>query len=148
VSSSVARTEKGKEQDRLVPYPCRRASVGSQLRLWAGATGWGGRTGRRLGRRTGHSTTTKTMARTCCETSSWTCNSHCAGRSGLVSDEYGEETLAPTLSAENGVVRRRRHEGRERKRSMIGNKVAATEARTMRRYRWSNRSCVAGWLEA
>jgi hypothetical protein len=34
--------------------------------------------------------------------------------SGLVSDEYGEESPAPTPSAENGVVRRWRHEG-ERK---------------------------------
>lgn len=36
VSSSVARTGKGQEQDRLAPYLHRRASVGSRLRLWAG----------------------------------------------------------------------------------------------------------------
>jgi hypothetical protein len=35
--------------------------------------------------------------------------------SGLVSDEYGEEMHAPTPFAENGVARRWRHEGRERK---------------------------------
>jgi hypothetical protein len=54
-----------------------------------------------------------------------------------VSDEYGEEAPAPTSSAENGVVQRRRHEGRE-KRSRMENEVATTEARTIiivRRYR-------------
>ncbi|PWZ34508.1 hypothetical protein Zm00014a_017384 [Zea mays] len=50
--------------------------------------------------------------------------------SGLVSDEYGEEAPAPTPSAENGVVRRWRHEGRE-KRSRIANEAVATEARTI-----------------
>jgi hypothetical protein len=35
--------------------------------------------------------------------------------SGLVSDEYGEEAPAPTPSVKNGVARRWRHEGRERK---------------------------------
>jgi hypothetical protein len=57
--------------------------------------------------------------------------------SGLVLDEYGEEAPAPTFSAENGVARRQRHEGRE-KRSMMTNEVAATEARTIiivQRYR-------------
>jgi hypothetical protein len=34
--SSTARTKKGQEHDRLIPYFCRRASVGSWLRLWAG----------------------------------------------------------------------------------------------------------------
>jgi hypothetical protein len=34
---------------------------------------------------------------------------------GLVSDKYGEKTPTPTPSAENGVGRRRRHEGREKK---------------------------------
>jgi hypothetical protein len=48
---------------------------------------------------------------------------------GLVSDEYGEETPAPTPSAENGVAQRRRHEGREK--SSMANEVAATEARIM-----------------
>jgi hypothetical protein len=80
VSSSVARMEKGQEQDRLAPYPCRRASIGSRLRLWPRAVGWGGRRGRRPGRRTGRSTMAKTMVQACYETSSWTCNSHYAGR--------------------------------------------------------------------
>ncbi|PWZ16382.1 hypothetical protein Zm00014a_041779 [Zea mays] len=40
MSSSTARTEKGQEHDRLAPYPRRRASVGSRLRLWTGAAGW------------------------------------------------------------------------------------------------------------
>jgi hypothetical protein len=37
MSYSTAHTEKGQEHDRLVLYPRRRASVGSWLRLWAGA---------------------------------------------------------------------------------------------------------------
>jgi hypothetical protein len=44
-------------------------------------------------------------------------------------DEYGEEAPAPTPSAENGVARRRGHEGRE-KRSRMANDVVATETRT------------------
>jgi hypothetical protein len=65
--------------------------------------------------------------------------------SGLVSIEYGDEVHAPTSSTENGVVRRWRHEGRE-KRSRMMNEVVATEARTtitVRRYRWPNRPCLA-----
>jgi hypothetical protein len=56
---------------------------------------------------------------------------------GLVSDEYGEEAPAPMPSAENGVARRWRNKGRE-KRSRMANEVVATEARTIiivRRYR-------------
>jgi hypothetical protein len=70
--------------------------------------------------------------------------------SGLLSDEYGEDMSAPTPSAENGVSRRRRHEGRE-KRSRMANKVATTEVRTIiivRRYRWPNGPCLAGWPKA
>jgi hypothetical protein len=66
--------------------------------------------------------------------------------SGLVSDEYGEDALAPTPSAKNGVARRRRHEGRE-KRSMMANEVVATEARIIiivRSYRWPHGLCLAG----
>jgi hypothetical protein len=62
--------------------------------------------------------------------------------SGLVSDEYGEEVPALTLFAENGVTRRRRHEGRE-KRSRMANEVATIEAKTIItvwRYRWPNES--------
>jgi hypothetical protein len=57
-----------------------------------------------------------------------------------------EETFASTPSAENGVVRKRRHEGRE-KRSRMTNEVAATEARTIiivQRYRWPNGLCLTG----
>jgi hypothetical protein len=79
VSASAARTKKGQEQDRLTPYPRRRASVDSRLRPWVGAVGWGGRTGRRPGRRMGHLTMSEMMVRACCETSSWTRNSHCTG---------------------------------------------------------------------
>jgi hypothetical protein len=64
--------------------------------------------------------------------------------SGLVSDEYREEAPAPTPSAENGVARRWRHEGRE-KRSRMANEVVATEAMTIIivwRYRWPNGSCL------
>jgi hypothetical protein len=64
---------------------------------------------------------------------------------GLVSDEYGEEASAPTPCAENGVVRRWRHEGRE-KRSKMVNEVVATKMRTIiivRRYRWPKGSCLA-----
>jgi hypothetical protein len=80
VSSSAARTKKGQEQDRLAPYPRRRASVGSRLRSWVGAVDWGGRTGRRPRRRMGCPTTAKTMVCAYCETSSWTCNIHYAVR--------------------------------------------------------------------
>ncbi|PWZ54204.1 Alpha-galactosidase [Zea mays] len=59
MSSSTARTVKGQEHDRLAPYPCRQASVGSQLRLCAGAAGWGERTGRRPRRRMGRPTRRK-----------------------------------------------------------------------------------------
>ena len=45
-----------------------------------------------------------------------------------MSDEYGDEAPAPMPSAENGVARRRRHEGRE-KRNRKANEVATTEAR-------------------
>jgi hypothetical protein len=47
---------------------------------------------------------------------------------GLVSDENGEEAPAPTPSAKNGVVRRQRHEGRE-KRSRMANEVTTIEAK-------------------
>jgi hypothetical protein len=82
MSPSVAHTKKGQEQDRLASYPCRRASVGSRLQSWARAVGWGGRIGRRPVRRTKRSTTAKTMVHACYEMSSWTCNSHYAGRWG------------------------------------------------------------------
>jgi hypothetical protein len=62
-----------------------------------------------------------------------------------VSDEYGEEAHAPTPSAENGVARRWRYEGRE-KRSSMTNKVVATEVRTIIivwRYRWPNEPFLA-----
>jgi hypothetical protein len=36
MSSSTTHTEKGQKHDRLAPYPCRRASVGSRLRPWVG----------------------------------------------------------------------------------------------------------------
>jgi hypothetical protein len=49
---------------------------------------------------------------------------------GMVSDEYREEAHAPMPSAENGVARRWRHEGRE-KRSRMENEVVATEAGTI-----------------
>jgi hypothetical protein len=49
---------------------------------------------------------------------------------GLVSDEYGEEAPAPMPFAENGVTRRWRHEGRE-KRSRMVNEVVTTEVRTI-----------------
>jgi hypothetical protein len=57
--------------------------------------------------------------------------------SGLVSDEYEEETRTPTPSAENEVAQRWRHERKE-KRSRMANEEMATEARTtiiVRRYR-------------
>jgi hypothetical protein len=74
----------------------------------------------------------------------------CESVSRLVSDEYGEEAPAPTSSVENGVARRWRHEGRE-KRSKMANEVVATEARTIIivwRYRWLNGSCLARRSEA
>jgi hypothetical protein len=48
--------------------------------LTSGGSRLGGRTGQRPKRRTGRPTTAKMMVRACCETSSWTHNSHCAGR--------------------------------------------------------------------
>jgi hypothetical protein len=105
VSSLAARMEKGQEQDRLAPYPCRRVSVDSRLRPWAGVVGWGGRIGRRPGRRTRLPTTAKTMVRAYCETSSWTRNSHCPCRCrGWCRTNTGEKAPAPTPSAENGVA--------------------------------------------
>jgi hypothetical protein len=80
VPSSAARAQKGQGQDQLAPYPRRRVSVGSRLRSWVGAVGWGGRTGQKPGRRTRRPTTAKTMVHACYETSSWTCNSYYAGR--------------------------------------------------------------------
>jgi hypothetical protein len=68
----------------------------------------------------------------------------------LVSDEYREETPAPTPYSENGVARRQRHDGRE-KRSSMANEVAATETRTIiivRGYRWQNETCLTGRTEA
>jgi hypothetical protein len=70
--------------------------------------------------------------------------------SGLVSDDYGEEVHAPAPSTENGVVRRWRLEGREKRRRMV-NEVVVTEARTIiivQRYRWPNGPCLASRLEA
>jgi hypothetical protein len=67
-----------------------------------------------------------------------------------VSDEYEEEVHALTPSAENGVARRWRHDGRK-KISRTTNEVVATEARTIinvRRYRWSNGSCVVSRPDA
>jgi hypothetical protein len=46
----------------------------------------------------------------------------------LVSDENREEAPAPMPSAENGVARRQRHEGRE-KRSRMTNEMMTTEAK-------------------
>jgi hypothetical protein len=48
------------------------------------------------------------------------------------------------------VAQRRRYGGRE-KRSMLANKVAATEARTiiiLWRYRWPNGPCLTLWSRA
>jgi hypothetical protein len=50
--------------------------------------------------------------------------------SGLVSNEYREETPAPMPSADNGVAQRWRHEGRE-KRSRMVNEMVTTEVRTI-----------------
>jgi hypothetical protein len=55
-----------------------------------------------------------------------------------------EEAPAPIPSAENGVTRRWRHEGRE-KISRMTNELVATEAMTIiivQRYRWQNVSCL------
>jgi hypothetical protein len=64
---------------------------------------------------------------------------------GLVLDDYGEEAPATMPSVENVVVRRWRHEGRE-KRSRMVNEVVTTETRIIiivRRYRWPNEPCLA-----
>jgi hypothetical protein len=61
-----------------------------------------------------------------------------------------EEAPALMPSTENGVARRWRHEGRE-KRSKMSNEVVATEARTIiivQRYRWPNEPCLASQPEA
>jgi hypothetical protein len=130
VSSSASRIEKGQEQDRLTPYPRLQASVDLRLRPWAGAVGWGGRTTRRPGRRTGRPSTVKTMVRACCETSSWTCNSHRAGRCrGWCWTNTGRRRLLP-----RSLLRMGWREGgsmRGEKRSRMANEVAATEARTI-----------------
>jgi hypothetical protein len=64
--------------------------------------------------------------------------------SRLVSDEYEEKAPATTPSAVNEVVRRWRHEGREKRSGMV-NEVVTTETRTIiivRRYRWQNELCL------
>jgi hypothetical protein len=69
---------------------------------------------------------------------------------GLVSDEYREEMHAPTPSTENGVVRRWRHERRE-KRIRMSNEEVATQAGTIIivwRYRWPDGSCLANRSDA
>jgi hypothetical protein len=67
--------------------------------------------------------------------------------SGLMSDEYGEEASLPRplprMGGGGGGMRG------EKKRSRMANEVAATEPRTIiivRRYRWSNGSCLVGGL--
>jgi hypothetical protein len=70
--------------------------------------------------------------------------------SGLVLDEYREEAPTPTLSTENGVAGRQRHEGKDKRNRMV-NEVAITEARTIiivQRYRWPNMSCLMDRPEA
>jgi hypothetical protein len=130
-------------------YPCQRASVGLRLRPWVGAAGWGGRIGRRPGRRTGRPATAKMMVCAWCETPSWTCNSHCAGRWGWCRTNTGRRRLLPRpLSRMRGAEA---EAWGEREMKHMTNEVAATEARTIiivRRYRWSNVSCLAGWSGA
>jgi hypothetical protein len=153
MSSSTARMDKGQGHDRLAPYPCRRASAGSRLRLWAGATGWGGRTGRRPVRRTGRPTTAKTVVRAWCEMSSWMCNSHCVSRyRGWCWTNTGRRRMLV-----RPLPRIRWHKGGgkttwgEREKSRMANEVVETEARTIiivRRYRWPNGLCLASRPEA
>jgi hypothetical protein len=50
---------------------------------------------------------------------------------GMVSEEYGEETPSPTPSVENGVARRWRHDGREKRSRMAKWVVSAWPARGM-----------------
>jgi hypothetical protein len=130
MASSTARTEKGQEHDWLALYPRRRALVGSQLRPWVGAAGWGERTGRRRGWRTGCPTTAKTMVRTWCEMFSWTCNSYCASwyRSWYRTNTVRRLMLLRPLSrmgcrGGGGMT--------GEKRSRMTNEVVATEARTI-----------------
>jgi hypothetical protein len=61
----------------------------------------------------------------------------------------GEGACSHALCRES-VAQRQRHERKE-KRSRISNEVAPIETRIIiivRRYRWSNRSCLAGWSGA
>jgi hypothetical protein len=67
--------------------------------------------------------------------------------SGLVSDEYGEEAHAPMPSADNGVLRRWRHEGRE-KRNRMANEVVANETSTIIIVRRPDGSCLASRSKA
>jgi hypothetical protein len=142
--------KKGQEQDRLAPYLCRRASVGSRLRPWVREVGWGGRTGRRTGRRTVRPMTAKTMVHACCETSSWTCNSQCTSRCwDWCQTNMGRRRLLPHPLPRMGWHRGRDMRGERR--SMMANEVATTKARTIiivLRYRWPNGSCLAGPSEA
>jgi hypothetical protein len=144
VSSSVARIEKGQEQDRLAPYLLRRASVGSQLRPWARqqvgeeeqGEGWEDKWDIR-----------RQQKRWCAHAVK---HPH---RRPIVTVWVGVGTGVGRIwgggaysHVENVVSRRRRHEGRE-KISGIANEVVATEAMTiiiMWRYRWPNESCLAG----
>jgi hypothetical protein len=150
MSSSMARTEKGQKHAQLASYPRRRASVGSWLRLWVGAAGWGGRTRRRQGRRIGCPTTTKTMVRIWCETSSCMCNSHCASRCrSWCRTNTGRSACSYALCRECGGAVVDAWGDRERK-SRMTNKMVTTEARTIiivRRYRWPNWSCLMSQSE-
>jgi hypothetical protein len=120
--------------------------VKSRLRPWVGAVDCGGRTWRRPERWTGHPTTAKTMVRAWCETSSWMCNSHCAGQCrGWWRTNTGKRRLLPCPLPRMGW----RGGGcmRGERKSRIANEVAATDTRTIiivRRYRWSNGTCLAG----
>jgi hypothetical protein len=99
-------SEKGQEHDRLAPYPRRRASVGSRLRPWTGQKvreeeqdeGW--KDERDVRRR---------RKRWCAYDVKRPCGHVIATVRVGVGASVGrirEEAPAPTLSAENEVVRR------------------------------------------
>jgi hypothetical protein len=151
MSSSTAHTEKGQEHDRLAPYPRRRASVGSRLRSWAEAPGWGGR---RPGAREDERDVQWRRKRWCVH------NVKCprgraittarVGVGARVGRIRGGDACFYALCREWGGAKVDAWGERE-KRSRMANEMVAIETRTIIivwRYRWPNGSCLASRPEA
>jgi hypothetical protein len=150
MSSSTVRTEKGQEHDQLVSYPHRRASIGSQLRPWAGQQV--GEEEQDEGREDEHDVR-------------WRRKRWCTHD---VKHPHGRAIATSRVGVGTGVGQIRggdacsyvlywECDGAEveawggEKISRMANEVVATEARTIiivRRYRWPNGPCLPSQPEA